>query len=190
MSYATGSDGTPVAKPNAAGIEHYRQVLNALGASRVAVALTMWHWDTPAALENWASTAKECIVEGQTTGSFWLCPQSAVYFREYAEVLLREFGPLVQFWITLNEPLTLVQNGYSGSGPHAPGRCSNREQCWHGDDAIEPFVVAHNLLRSHAMAFSVWKSSSARLGTSSCGVTLNGDFALPVDPTSQVGRRM
>ena len=33
--------------------------------------------------------------------------------------------PMVQWWITLNEPLTVCSNGYQNGATHAPGRCSN-----------------------------------------------------------------
>ena len=31
------------------------------------------------------------------------------------------------------------------------GRCSDRELCFDGNDAVEPFVAIHNMLRAHAM---------------------------------------
>jgi beta-glucosidase len=184
LSYKTSDGGKLVAVENKEGIEHYRQVLNALQAANVEVALTMWHWDTPEALENYAYHNPACISANSTTGSYWLCPDSNTYFQEYAELLVREFGTLAKFWITLNEPLTLVENGYSGSAPHAPGRCSDRTKCWDGNDAVEPFVVAHNLLRAHAVAFNAWKAGKNTKAGSTCGITLNGDYALPADPTS------
>jgi len=183
LSYEVDVNGKPVGKQNKEGIAHYRKVLTALKAAKIEVALTMWHWDTPMVLENWAYTA--CKTGGASTGSFWLCKQSATYFEEYAALLLREFGPLVQNWITLNEPLTVIENGYAGSAPHAPGRCSDRELCFDGNDAVEPFVAIHNMLRAHAMGFNAWKASSNTVHGSRCGITLNGDFGYPASTSPE-----
>ena len=144
----------------------------------------MWHWDTPQILENQAYKDPTCIFGKAKTGSAWLCGQNspndiALYFQTYARLLLREYGQYVTYWITLNEPLTLLGNGYT-STTHAPARCDDRTKCFDGDEVVEPFVVAHNFLRAHAMAFNAWRSSSTRLATSFAGITLNGDFVLPL----------
>jgi beta-glucosidase len=185
LSYDTSSSaGTmPTATVNQQGIEHYRGVLQSFKDAGVDVAVTMWHWDTPQALENWAYSNPDCMVLGQQTGSFWLCKQAPEAFQLYAETILTEFDGMVKWWITLNEPLTVASNGYSGSGSHAPGRCGDRSACWDGDDATEPFTAVHNMLRCHAAAFWAWRELQNRHPSGSvCGVTLNGDYALPVDP--------
>lgn len=46
------------------------------------------------------------------------------------------------------------------SGNHAPGRCSDRTQCSEGDSNTETYIVAHNLLRSHAKAVDVYRCVS------------------------------
>jgi len=183
LTYDTPSDGSmPKATVNREGIEHYRAVLQALKDAGVEPAVTMWHWDTPQALENWAYTNPNCMVPGQETGSFFLCNDASNAFRQYAETILHEFDGMVKWWITLNEPLTVAQNGYAGGSPHAPGRCGDRDKCWSGDDATEPFRAVHNMLKCHAAAFWAWRElQNQHPSGSSCGVTLNGDFALPVD---------
>eukprot|EP00457_Paulinella_chromatophora_P004283 gb/GEZN01004295.1/.p1 GENE.gb/GEZN01004295.1/~~gb/GEZN01004295.1/.p1 ORF type:complete len:624 (+),score=62.05 gb/GEZN01004295.1/:243-1874(+) len=169
----------PVASVNQAGVNHYKKVFAAYRQKGLDIALTMWHWDTPQALENYAMNNLECMVEGTTTGSAWLCPDISDYFEEYAELLLKEFGPYVKYWMTLNEPLTVVSNGYASPGKHAPGRCSDRTECTDGNDRVEPFVAADNLIKSHAKAFRAWKKSADVLKDSVCGIVLNGDFTFP-----------
>ena len=60
--------------------------------------------------------------------------------------------------MTLNEPLTVVQQGYVAGGM-APGRCSNftKPNCKGGDGATEPYIVGHNLLLAHAAAVKVYR---------------------------------
>ena len=49
---------------------------------------------------------------------------------------------------------------------------------------MDPFVVAHNLLRAHAFAFSAWRASPTKRADSLCGITLNGDWATPLNASS------
>jgi len=172
MTYKPSSEGAlqpPTWERNEEGIQHYRAVLSAYGSAGIKVALTMWHWDLPLALEDHAAKT--------ANSSAWLQPWIADAFAEYAALLVGEFAEWVTWWITLNEPLTIVENGYAGSGPHAPGRCSDRATCWAGDDLVEPYVAAKNLILAHARAFRAWEAGgSPGLG---CGITLNGDWREP-----------
>ena len=110
-----------VASENPEGIAHYHSVLAALGSAGIDVALTMWHWDTPQALENAAFADASCVFGQARKGSAWTCPWIGDVFSTYAQLLVREYGPQVKYWITLNEPLTLVSGGYASTN-QAPAR--------------------------------------------------------------------
>ena len=77
-------------------------------------------------------------------------------FRDFAEVCFNEFGDRIKYWMTINEPFIFVVTGYDGGlyGQLAPGRCSS---CPQGNSAIEPYVVAHHLLLSHAATFRLYQ---------------------------------
>lgn len=78
-------------------------------------------------------------------------------FAEYAELCFVRFGDRVKHWITVNEPQCFSVCGYS-LGIHAPGRSSDRSTCAQGNSATEPYLVAHNVLRAHAAAASLYHS--------------------------------
>jgi beta-glucosidase len=155
---------------NDAGIAHYKSVLAAYKEAGVKVAATMWHWDLPLAIEeaaaamysnksspsagsgassssSSASSSASASFDASDSfdchgGSAWLCfglVRGA--FADYAKLLMDNFADDVAWWITLNEPLTIVENGYAGSGPHAPGRCGDRDACFAGDDLTEPCKI-------------------------------------------------
>lgn len=171
MTYSIDpTHGGLVATVNEKGIEHYKQVLLEYKRNGIQTAVTIWHWDTPLIIEEFASK--------QDCGSAWLChnwfPQ---LFAEYSALLLSSYGHLADWWITINEPLTIVSNCYQGAGAHAPGRCSNRETCWSGDDHTEPYAVAKGLILAHAHAFRTWEKFG-RPGKG-CGITCNGDWRIP-----------
>ncbi|MED6164527.1 hypothetical protein PIB30_090981 [Stylosanthes scabra] len=81
-----------------------------------------------------------------------------VDFGNYVDFCFKTFGDRVKHWLTLNEPLSYSMNGYNG-GTFAPGRCSNYVgNCTSGNSAIEPYIVAHHLILSHAKAVSLYKT--------------------------------
>ncbi|KAF2566001.1 hypothetical protein F2Q68_00028401, partial [Brassica cretica] len=105
---------------------------------------TMFHWDTPQGLED---------AYGGFRGS-----EIVNDFRDYADICFKNFGDRVKHWMTLNEPLTVVQQGYV-AGVMAPGRCSKftNPNCTAGDGATEPYIVGHNLILAHGAAVEVYR---------------------------------
>ena len=63
-------------------------------------------------------------------------------FRDYAELLFKEFGDRVKHWITLNEPWSYSYGGYAAKAL-APGRCSAWQNlnCTGGDSMTAIFGV-------------------------------------------------
>lgn len=79
-------------------------------------------------------------------------------FEHYAFTCFQEFGDRVKYWITFNEPHGFTLQGYD-TGLQAPGRCSilGHVFCKTGKSSIEPYVVAHNILLSHAAAYHSYR---------------------------------
>lgn len=73
-------------------------------------------------------------------------------FADYAEFCFKTYGDRVKNWFSFNEPRVVADLGYD-TGFFAPGRCSKAfGNCTAGDSATEPYIVAHNLILSHAAA--------------------------------------
>lgn len=79
-------------------------------------------------------------------------------FERYAFTCFKAFGDRVKYWITFNEPRGLTIQGYD-TGIQAPGRCSllGHWFCKEGKSSVEPYVVAHNILLSHAAAYHTYQ---------------------------------
>jgi beta-glucosidase len=162
---------------NEAGLEHYKTVLRGLKEAGLLTAVTLWHWDTPLAVEEWAATT-QCAETNEftetQTGSAWLCPEIADIFSNYTQIATEALDEYVDHWITLNEPLTVTGVGYAPPAKHAPGRCSDRDLCWYGNETIEPYYVAKNMMRAHAKAFRTYD------GTKPMGFAANADWFEPI----------
>ncbi|WOL07266.1 beta-glucosidase 43-like [Canna indica] len=79
----------------------------------------------------------------------WLSPKVVDAFADYADFCFERFGDRVKNWFTMNEPRVIADCGYN-SGYHALGRCTS---CKFGENSsTEPYIVAHNLILSHAVA--------------------------------------
>jgi beta-glucosidase len=137
-------------KVNEKGLDFYDRLVDELLASGIQPFVTLFHWDTPQALEDAGGWPSRATVDA---------------FEEYVEVVAGRLGDRVAHWITHNEPWVVSWVGH-GWGHHAPGRTSDA-------DAL---ATAHHLLLSHGRAVDVLR----RLAPGSqVGITLNLDFPYP-----------
>ncbi|KAH7544833.1 hypothetical protein FEM48_Zijuj01G0028100 [Ziziphus jujuba var. spinosa] len=156
-------NGTRSGGVNKEGIKYYNDLINHLLSNGLEPFVTLFHWDLPQSLED-------------AYGGF-LSHKIVKDFKNYAELCYREFGDRVKHWITLNEPHTFINMGYSfGSFP--PGRCSN--SCAQGNSGTEPYLVAHNLLLSHAAAFNVYKNKYQMSQNGQIGIALDTPWVVPL----------
>jgi beta-glucosidase len=91
--------------PNAAGLDYYRRLVDALLAAGIRPFPTLYHWDLPQALEDRGG---------------WPARDTAARFAEYAHHVVRALGDRVSDWMLFNEPAIFTLFGY-GLGIHAPG---------------------------------------------------------------------
>lgn len=80
-----------------AEIEHYRRVIHALRECGMEPFVTLWHWTLPLWLRDRGGV---------------LASDFAERFAQYAERMGKELGSDVRFWMTLNEPTSVIANGY------------------------------------------------------------------------------
>ena len=141
---------------NDAGLDFYDRLVDELLANEIEPFVTLFHWDTPQALED----------EGG-----WPARSTAEAFVEYAEVVAARLGDRVRHWITHNEPWVYAWIGHSW-GQHAPGRTSE-------SDAV---AAAHHLLLSHGWAAEAIRRVAR---DSQVGITLNLAHSYPASDTPE-----
>jgi beta-glucosidase len=117
---------------NQAGLDYYKRLLDALAERGIVSAATLFHWDTPQALQDKGG---------------WASRDTALRFAEYAGIVGEALSDRVSRWITLNEPHVVAHNGHR-IGVHAPGLTDN--------DAAT--AVTHHLLLGHGLAARALRS--------------------------------
>lgn len=93
-------------RPNPAGLDFYKRLVDELLQADTEPFPTLYHWDLPQALQD---------------AGGWENRDTASRFAEYAQTVAVALGPDVQHWSTLNEPWvsSILGNLY---GLHAPGK--------------------------------------------------------------------
>lgn len=127
-------DGT--GEPNPAGIAFYDRLLDEICLAGIAPVGTVYHWDTPLALEN---------------AGGWLVRDTALRFAEYAAILGEYFSDRVKMWIPLNEPMVTTLLGYA-VGEYAPGKRL----------LLDAIPTAHHQHLAHGLAVQALRAAGAK----------------------------
>jgi beta-glucosidase len=120
---------------NVKGLDFYDRLVDALGERGIAALPTLFHWDLPQALED---------------GGGWLSRETALRFGDYVALVADRLGDRVRRWITLNEPVVHMAQGYA-FGDHAPGRKLG----------LGALPVAHHQLLGHGLAVRTLRTAGA-----------------------------
>ncbi|MEV6653807.1 GH1 family beta-glucosidase [Streptomyces sp. NPDC051219] len=120
---------------NRAGLDFYDRLVDELCAHGVLPAPTLFHWDTPLALEE---------------GGGWLVRDTAYRFAEYADAVAARLADRVGLWLTINEPAEVTLLGYA-LGEHAPGRRL----------LFDALPAAHHQLLGHGLAVQALRARGA-----------------------------
>jgi len=120
---------------NPKGLDFYDRLVDELCANDIAPAATLYHWDTPQAIED---------------DGGWLSRDTAFRFADYAETVAARLGDRVRMWMPLNEPMVVTLFGYA-VGAHAPGRKL----------MFDALPVAHHQLLAHGLAVRALRANGA-----------------------------
>ncbi|GEB57015.1 GH1 family beta-glucosidase [Streptomyces gardneri] len=121
---------------NRAGLDFYDRLVDELCAAGIAPVPTLFHWDTPLALEERGG---------------WLERDTAERFAAYASVVAERLADRIPMWITINEPAEVTLLGY-GLGEHAPGK----------ELVFDALPAAHHQLLAHGLGVQALRAAGAR----------------------------
>jgi beta-glucosidase len=125
---------------NQKGLDYYKRLVDGLHQRSIQPMATLFHWDLPQVLQDQGG---------------WENRDCARWFADYAEVVFGALGADVPTWLTINEPKTIVQVGYT-YGAMAPGK----------RDEVAAAVATHHLGLAHGLAVQAYRASggSGRIG--------------------------
>jgi len=119
-------------KANDRGIDFYKRLIDTLLEAGIRPLPTLYHWDLPQALEE----------EGG-----WPKRDTAKRFADYTDIVTRELGDRLQYYLIFNEPWVFTTLGYL-LGTHAPGRA----------DLYAFLYATHTVSLAQGMAFRAIKA--------------------------------
>jgi beta-glucosidase len=148
---------------NAAGLDYYDRVVDALLEAQIVPFVTLYHWDLPQALQDRGGWANRDVVDAYT---------------RYVDIAVSHLGDRVKYWATHNEPTCIAFRGHE-TGEHAPGI----------QDSAVALQVAHHVLLSHGAAIPVIRQ---RCRDAQVGIVLNVYPAYPATDSDadQVAARL
>ncbi|MET0234888.1 MAG: GH1 family beta-glucosidase [Kibdelosporangium sp.] len=123
-------------KVNLEGLDFYDQLVDALCEAGISPVATLYHWDTPQALED---------------AGGWLVRDTAERFAEYAAIVGERLSDRVDMWIPLNEPMVETLFGYA-LGEYAPGKAL----------LFDAMPAAHHQNLAHGLAVGALRSTGAK----------------------------
>ncbi|XP_018320184.1 myrosinase 1-like [Agrilus planipennis] len=146
--------------PNAEGIAYYNNLIDGLLAQNITPMLTIYHWDLPQRLQELGGWTNSYIVES---------------FTEYARTLLENYSDRVKYWITINEPYSICNEGY-GEVAYAPALdMSGRAD----------YLCIHNLLKSHAAVYHLFNNTYRARNNATMGISLSAAWYEPSSPEEE-----
>lgn len=144
---------------NQAGIDHYSRFIDALIDAGIQPFATLFHWDMPFPLVQDGAWLNETVIN---------------HFADYSRIIFREYGDRVKFWLTFNEPHVFCPSDWMYAQHNA-----------FQDPPVKPYVCAHNVIKSHAVAYRIYDKEFRQEQQGKVGITLNCDWPEPKDPNNR-----
>ncbi len=143
-------------EPNSAGIDYYSRVIDELLAANIVPYITLFHWDTPAALPGG-----------------WQNRDTARAFADYAAFTTKHYGDRVRHWMTTNEFVCFTDVGYRWGG-FAPGLKL---------PAAKANQVRHHGILAHGLAVQAIRANTP--ADTQVGLAENANVFCPIIETPQ-----
>jgi len=136
-------------------IEHYKNVLQSLKQKNISTMVTLHHFTTPLWLADMGG---------------WSNKKAVFYFSRFAEKVFKEYRDLVDFWITINEPINYAHAGYM-EGRWAPQK----------KNLFSFLKVLRNQVIAHKKVYTAFHTQSPKVRVS---IAKGYDFVEPFSKSS------
>jgi beta-glucosidase len=152
LSWARLFPRADMTEPDPAGVAFYRNVIAAAKANGLTPHVSLFHFSTP-----------QWFWEDRDGKRGWERSDALSHWHRYVSAVSAMFGPEIEFWCTLNEPMVYVLWGYmEGIFPPLEQRAA----------PVDVAPVVAQLLKAHASAYEILHTDAALRGQSiSVGLT-------------------
>ncbi|XP_045494367.1 myrosinase 1-like [Colias croceus] len=116
---------------NQDGVDYYNNLINEMLKYGIEPMVTLYHWELPQKLQ---------LMGG------WTNPNIINWFADFARVAFELFGDRVKYWVTINEPYQICNEGY-GDRNMAPML---------NVKGVAEYICTKNLLLAHATAYHMY----------------------------------
>jgi len=140
-------------------IEHYREVLRTLKNCGIKTIVTLHHFTNPLWLIKIGGWADSKVI---------------FYFSRFAEKMLKEYQDLVDFWLTINEPLIYSLMGYL-NGKWPPNK----------KNLLLFLKVVENQIASHKKIYRIFHQIDPKV---KIGIAKNNQYFEPLNPKSELDK--
>lgn len=139
-------------EPNLIGVGFYKNLIEDLKKRDIDICVTLFHWDLPS------------IIQNNLNG--FESEQTMYLFKNYSNYVFETFGEDVKCWITINEPLTFMNNGYKYL-TFPPAKNVSTEM-------FE--IIQKNLVQSHIMVYELYDKEYRHEQNGVVSISLNSDW--------------
>jgi beta-glucosidase len=148
---------------NEKGVDFYRRLTDTLLNHGITPHATLFHWDSPQALEN-------------LYGS-WRSREMAKDFADYCGQTVKRLGDRITNWMTINEIYCFTYLGYGVNEipPHAPGTVVKSRQ--------EVLQTVHHALLAHGLGCQAIRAATPK--PAQVALVVNYDAYVPVIETPE-----
>jgi len=110
-------------------IEHYRQVLEELHHSGIEPIVTLHHFTLPIWVARYGAWSNQRMVDD---------------FGRYVMTIVKTLGPLIKYWVTINEPTVITSLGY------LTGIWPPQKHSW-----VQAWVAIRRMVTAHKLAYQI-----------------------------------
>ncbi|KAL3286567.1 hypothetical protein HHI36_001068 [Cryptolaemus montrouzieri] len=139
---------------NQEGVTYYNDLIDELVSKGIEPYVTIFHWDTPQALESQGGWLNESIIDDYTY---------------YARVLFTLYGDRVKTWITFNEFHQICEEGY-GLAKKAP---------FENLTGVADYQCGHQALLAHSRAYRIYEQEFKPIQGGNVGVVIDSVYGAP-----------
>jgi len=157
-------------------IEFYRNYLKSLKARGFATMVTLHHFTNP-------------IWLAEIGG--WTNKKVVFYFTRFAQRMFNEYRDLVDFWVTINEPLVYATFAYTCLRGDLEQKKDNSFQVsFHPriSSLIHPFLIVKNQILAHKEVYKILHKSAGPNFPIRVGIVKNNSFFDAFNPHSSIDR--